>query len=279
MSPLPVTALSVTALSVHPVKSLAGVALSASPVDARGLTGDRRWGVVEPDGTTVTARELHGLLGLTAIPTQGESIVIEDRRGGRITVAPPRDAAPLAVTDSDQGVRPCGADVTRWLTARMGRELMLVWQGDDADSPIRSDRGGRDGDRNSLADAAPILLTTDSSLARLNTWLAESGAPPIGHDRFRPNIVLDGAEPFAEDDWRTVTIGSTRFRTTMVCDRCVMTTIDRSTIDTSKEPIRTLARHRAWDGATWFGIRLTPVLPVPPDAAVGVGDQVTVTTS
>lgn len=273
------SALAVTALSVHPVKSLAGVALSASPVDARGLTGDRRWGVVSPDGTAVTARELHGLLGLTALPTQDESIVIEDRTGGRITVAPPRDAAPIAVTHSDQGVRPCGSDVTRWLSARLGRELMLVWQGDDVDRPIRSDRGGRDGDRNSLADAAPILLTTDSSLARLNSWLAESGVPPIGHDRFRPNIVLDGAEPFAEDDWRSVTIGSVSFRTTMVCDRCVMTTIDRVSLETSKEPIRTLARQRAWGGATWFGIRLTPALPVPPDAAVRVGDPVSVTSS
>jgi uncharacterized protein YcbX len=62
----------------------------------------------------------------------------------------------------------------------------------------------------------------------------------------------------------------------MVCDRCVMTTIDRHTLQSSKEPIRTLARHRAWDGATWFGIRLTPVLPLPDDATIRVGDDVVV---
>ncbi len=272
--------LTVMSLTVYPVKSLGGVGFPASPVAPRGLAGDRRWGLVEPDGTKVTAREVPGLLGLTALPSAGAAIVISDRDGGRIVVAPPRDAEPIAVTHSNQGMaRPCGPEVTQWLSARAGRELRLVWQGDDDHRPIRTDLGGQAGDHNSLADAAPILLTTNSSLAKLNSWLAESGEPPIGQDRFRPNIVLDGGEPFAEDDWRMVTIGSVAFRTTMICDRCVMTTIDRDSLTTSKEPIRTLARYRRWDGSTWFGIRLTPLLPVPVGAAIRVGDPVSVISS
>src|SRR5690606_19880747 len=121
-----------------------------------------------------------------------------------------------------------------------------------------------------------ILLTTDASLGRLNGWLGEGGSDPIGHDRFRPNVVVDGDVPFAEDRWDEVRIGTVTLRRTMVCDRCVMTTIDRGTLETTKEPIRTLACHRRWDGATWFGIRLTPVLPLGPDAAIAVGDRVLV---
>ena len=86
--------------------------------------------------------------------------------------------------------------------------------------------------------------------------------------------MVDGDEPFAEDAWRHVTIGEVPFRATMVCDRCVMTTIDRTDLTTSKEPIRTLARHRRWEGATWFGIRLAPVLPVAAGAVLRVGDEV-----
>jgi MOSC domain-containing protein len=77
--------------------------------------------------------------------------------------------------------------------------------------------------------------------------------------RFRPNVVIDGEEPFAEDAWPTVRIGNLKFRTTMVCDRCVMTTIDPITLAGGKEPIRTLARHRRWNHKTWFGIRLAPL--------------------
>ena len=98
----------------------------------------------------------------------------------------------------------------------------------------------------------------------------------MGHDRFRPNVVVSGSDPFAEDAWTTVRVGDVPFRATMVCDRCVMTTIDRTDLTTAKEPIRTLARHRRWEGATWFGIRLTPVLPVAAGAVLRVGDAVVV---
>jgi hypothetical protein len=88
--------------------------------------------------------------------------------------------------------------------------------------------------------------------------------------RFRPNVVIDGEEPFAEDAWPTVRIGSLTFRTTMVCDRCVMTTINPATLAGGKEPIRTLARYRGWDRKTWFGTRLVPL----GTGTIRVGDPV-----
>ena len=269
----------VTALTVYPVKSLEGVALDASALDARGLRGDRRWGVVDASGSKVTAREVKGLLGLSAEPAQlpgsEGAIRLRDRAGGSVVVAAPREATPIIVDHSGQGTaRPAGPDVNAWVSERVGAELRLVWQDDASLRPVRRDRGGRAGDTNSLADAAPILLTTGSSLRRLNQWLAETGAGPIGHERFRPNVVVDGTEPFAEDRWDEVRIGDVAFHRTMVCDRCVMTTIDRQTLRTTKEPIRTLSRHRKWDGATWFGIRLAPDLPLPAEAHLRVDDEV-----
>lgn len=265
----------VTALSVYPVKSLEGVSLEAAAVEPRGLRGDRRWGLVEPDGTQLTAREERALLALRAVPIGEGSVRILDREGGAITVEPPREAAPIPVGHRGQGAaRPCGAEVDLWLSAWVGRQVRLVWQDDESRRPVRPDRGGETGDTLSLADAGPVLLTSDASLSRLNEWLAEGGSEPLGHDRFRPNVVIDGAAPFAEDQWDVVTVGQTAFRTTMVCDRCVMTTIDRHSLETTREPIRTLARHRGWDGATWFGTRLTPVLPLRPDALLRVGDPV-----
>ena len=134
-------------------------------------------------------------------------------------------------------------------------------------------------------------------MARLNAWIREdaglpdvpdidpgdlSGDATAGPDgftpldilRFRPNVVVDGESPFVEDDWTSVRIGDVEFRTTVRCDRCVMTTIDPVTLAGGKEPIRTLARHRRWDGKTWFGIRLAPHST----GVISVGDQVSVST-
>ncbi len=49
-----------------------------------------------------------------------------------------------------------------------------------------------------------------------------------------------------------------------------MTTISRSSLTTGKEPIRTLARHRQWDGRTWFAIQLIPETT----GTISVGDPV-----
>jgi uncharacterized protein YcbX len=274
--------LRVVSLHVHPVKSLAGVSPMEAAVDERGVGGDRRWAVVDPDGAKVTAREEHALLRLRAEPLPGGDVRLLDASGGGLDVPRPVGAEPVPVGFSGQSLaRPAGAEADAWLTERVGRALRLVWQDEDTLRPVRADLGGAAGDRNSLSDAAPLHVTTDASLRRLNDWLLETAAEqgeepgePLGHDRFRPNVVVDGDEPFAEDAWRHVTVGAVAFRATMVCDRCVMTTIDRDDLTTSKEPIRTLARHRRWEGATWFGIRLTPVLPVAAGSVLRVGDAV-----
>lgn len=277
----------VTALTAYPVKSFGGVSVDTAVVEAQGLRGDRRWAVVDPDGTKVTAREEHALLGLRAEPLDDEGVRLVAFGEDSLDVTPPRGAEPVAVGFSGQDhARPAGTDADAWLTARVGRPLRLVWQDDDTHRPIRADMGGAPGDRNSLSDAAPLHVTSESSLDRLNDWVLETALErgeeprePLGHERFRPNVVVSGGEPFAEDTWSEVRIGDVSFRPTMVCDRCVMTTVDREALRTGKEPIRTLARHRKWDGATWFGIRLTPVLPLAAGATIHVGDAVVSTST
>ena len=89
-------------------------------------------------------------------------------------------------------------------------------------------------------------------------------------------MIVDGDpdRPFAEDRWSSVQLGDVRFRVSGVCDRCVMTTINPDTLVRGKEPIRTLAKHRRWDGKTWFGVWLVPDLAGSAAARVRVGDAV-----
>lgn len=121
---------------------------------------------------------------------------------------------------------------------------------------VNPSNGGADGDVLSLADPGPLLLTSDRSLAQLQEWVGEE--PHISMMRFRPNVVVDGGQAFEEDTWPGVRLGDLEFRVQQTCDRCVMTTIDPVTLAKGPEPLRTLARHRKWDGKTWFGVWLVP---------------------
>jgi uncharacterized protein len=283
----------VTSLRIYPVKSLGGMDVERAAVEPWGLARDRRWCLLDVAGTRITAREVHHLLGLRAEPVDIDTIRITDQDGASILVTAPADTGAEPIEHERLGVVRCAAAETNdWLTARVGRATTLVWQPDPTSRPIAENRGGLPGEHLSLADAGPLLLVSLASLTQLDRWIAEeaelpdaaglnprdvSGGlaahpEPLNVVRFRPNVVIDGDEPFAEDGWSSVRIGEVAFRKTMICDRCVMPTIDPDTLAGGKEPTRTLARHRRWDRKTWFGIRLVPLGP----GTLNVGDAVEV---
>ncbi|QTX03642.1 MOSC domain-containing protein [Agromyces archimandritae] len=261
----------VTRLFVYPVKAFAGVPVDRAEVLPWGLAGDRRWGVIDADARPVRADRVNGLIGLGARLTD-DGLVLSDRDGAELAVRTPVDASPMPVGHSRQGTAlPAGSEADAWLTARFDRPLRLVWQPDPRARSIDPDDGGLPGDTLTFADAAPLLLTSEASLAQLDEW-TPGDVEPLDMRRFRPNVVIDGEEPFAEEGWSHVRLGGLRYRVTMVCDRCVVTTIDPDTLERGKDPIRVLAQHRRRDGKTWFGIRLVPELPVGTAGLAGGAD-------
>lgn len=260
----------ITGLRVYPVKSMAGHSVEEAVVEPWGLLGDRRWALVDDAGEAVTAREEHRLLGLRAEQVDEETIRLHDGSGESILVDTPLGLPPVPVSHPRQGfAAPADEDVSWWITQKVGRPLRLVWQEDPRVRRVSGAHGGEEGDTMSLADAGPLLLTTEASLAQLQVWVGED--PVLDMVRFRPNVVVDGEVPFAEDTWATVRLGEVDLRTAEVCDRCVMATIDPLTLARGHEPTATLARHRSWDGKTWFGTRLVPLR----GGTLHVGDPVT----
>lgn len=261
-----------TRVRLYPVKSLGGLDVRSARVEPWGLAADRRWAVVDDTGRTVTARERNLMLGLTAEPLADGGVLLGSATSDPLRVDVPTDAAPVAVGVSRQGTAlPSGGEADDWLSTHLGQSVRLVWQPDPTVRPVSDEHGGLVGDRMSLADAGPLLLTTEASLAALNAWTDE-GAPVLDMLRFRPNVVVDGDEPFAEDEWGFVTLGEVRFRIAGGCDRCMMTGIDPFTLQRGLEPIRTLSKHRRRDGKTWFGVLLVPEN----EGEIAVGDAVTI---
>ncbi|WP_018156852.1 MOSC domain-containing protein [Demetria terragena] len=260
----------VVGLNIHPVKSTEARPLSQTVVSAVGLRGDREWMVVNTAGELVSARDLPALLGIAAAtpitdPGLGCDLRLTAPGASSLEVATPTGPAiDVKVHRTPVTAIPSGLVADRWIRAVTGRDdLRLVWC--HRPSQRRLDPAwAKPEDFTAFADSSPITLASMTSLGQVNNWMVEAAlerdSEPPDHltmKRFRPNIVVDGIpEPFAEDTWRSVRIGEVTFRVAALVSRCVMTTFNPATLEKGHEPIKTLARHRRWDGKTWFAIKL-----------------------
>ncbi|EAQ00097.1 hypothetical protein JNB_07999 [Janibacter sp. HTCC2649] len=274
----------VVALNIHPLKSGAIRPVDTATVERAGLAGDRRWMVVDGDGKLVSAREEHRLFAITPDVAETDSAVgqgLRLRADGFPDLHLARDTEreiPVRLHRHDLTGTLVSPEADDWISAVVGRPgLQLVRCPDPTRRSLNPDFS-REGDHTAYADGYPVTLASLRSLAQLNDWIADGAVErgeelpePLPIARFRPNLVIDGdLEAFVEDSWTTVRIGDVPFRVAKPVDRCVMTTIDLDALTTGKEPIRTLARHRRWDGATWFAIQL-----IPDDTGmVRIGDEV-----
>jgi uncharacterized protein YcbX len=237
----------------YPVKSCAGIELTTAQVTATGLAWDRRWMVVGGDGAFLSQRE-HPWLALVRVRLDEGNLVLSAPRRPEIRVAFDTNVSVIArvrVWSDECEALDEGRAAAEWFSELLGVTARLVrLAGDDA-RPLGTP-SAQPGDRVSFADAYPFLLLSEASLDGLNRRLAL----PVPMDRFRPNIVVVGCGPHAEDEWRQLRMGDVDFRVVKACARCVITTTDQETAERSPEPLRTLATYRLRDGKVMFGQNL-----------------------
>ncbi len=120
----------------------------------------------------------------------------------------------------------------------------------------------------SFADGFSYLIIGQASLDDLNSRLAQ----PLPMNRFRPNLVFTGGEPFEEDNWSDFQIGSVPFRGVKPCGRCIITTADQETAQRAAEPLKTLATYRKRGNKILFGQDV--VWTGEGEASIRVGDNI-----
>lgn len=264
-----------TSIHTYPIKSCRRLDHDTATVEPWGLAGDRRWLVVDEDGDCVTQREVAAMARIQpAVRPEGGLLL---RSAGAPELAVPQPAGtPVEVRVHRTAVTatPAGEAADAWLTGLLDQKVRLMWLDDPTRRAVDPDYS-RPEDRVSFADAYPFLLTNTASLDALNGWLEQADSPegPLPMNRFRPNVVVTGAEPWVEDGWlgRRLRIGTVTFRVVKACDRCVMTTTDQATGERGKEPLRTLGKYRNVDQQLLFGVNL---IPDPPYGGIATGDPV-----
>lgn len=241
------SATTLTGLFLYPVKSLRGCAVPSAEVDALGLIGDRRFLVVDETGRFLTQRTLPRMaLIATALDPTHLTLSVPSAPSIRISRAPDPTAPlrPVSVWKSENLLaEDCGSEAAAVLSDFLSVRCRLVRIGAAFTRPILK-ATARPGDTVTFADAYPLLLISEASLADLNDRVVERGEDPLPMDRFRPNLVVAGCPPFAEDTWPRFRIGDVTFRSGGPCARCIMITTDQATAERGKEPLRTLATYR-----------------------------------
>lgn len=244
----------------YPVKSTAFEPLESVRLDALGLQGDRRWMVVEAaNGRFLTQRLL---------PQMGriEARWQNDFRALRLS-APGMDDLTVSVPGGDDNLRgviiwrdmlqvpDAGDAAAQWLSAFLGRPVRLVQMPEQRARQVDT-AYAQPGEHVHFADGFPLLLIGQGSLEDLSAKVGR----PLEMLRFRPNLVVAGAEPFAEDRWKRIRIGDVTFKVAKPCSRCILTTIDPQTgeRDPNREPLATLLQYRNVDGEALFGQNLLP---------------------
>jgi len=254
---------------VYPIKSAGGIALESSEVDERGLRHDRRWMLVDETGCFMSQRQFPRV-ALIGVRIEPDGLVV-DAPGMPSLEVPFRPAAGslllARVWDDLVESLTVSDDSDRWFSEFLGVSCKLVYLPDESVRPV-DPAYARTGDQVGLADGFPFLLISEASLADLNARLEH----PLPMNRFRPNLIVGGCRPFAEDGWKLVRIGPITFRVVKPCARCTITTVDQESAVRGKEPLRALARFRKVGTKVLFGQNLIHDEP----GALRTGDPVEV---
>lgn len=258
-----------SAIHLYPIKGIRAVDAAQAHLEPAGLRGDRRWVIVDDQGQFISQRT-HPRMARISGSFDDQGLTLEAPGQNPVDLGVPDGSSRIPVTVWRDTVDAAAVDPTvdQWLSRFLDHPCRLAYMDEGCRRPISSSEG-RAGEIVSFADGYPCLVISSGSLADLNSGLDE----PLPMDRFRPNLVIDGCEPYAEDGWRKISVGETVLRFAGLCARCSVTTVDQmSGQRTSVEPLRTLSTYRKREDGVVFGVNLVPEKT----GVIKVGDSITI---
>lgn len=253
------TVITVGAVHIAPVKSLALVNPTTVRVDFRGILEDRRLYLVNHEGRLLTQREIGPLVQIKA-EYQAEPERLRLRLPDGSTLEGPLDLGdPVLTLVWGRLVRGrvVKGDWSRALSAFCQQPVTLV----------RSDEPGQ------CFDEYPISMMSQASVERLGQQPGATAT--FDSRRFRPNFLLSGCVAHEEDSWLggVAQVGEElRVRVVARDPRCAITTHDPDTGERDCDTLRLIMSYRPSPRAAYLGVYGIVERP----GTVSIGDAVTV---
>ncbi|KAL2928144.1 Molybdenum cofactor sulfurase [Bienertia sinuspersici] len=269
------TGLYLKSITVYPIKSCAGFSVDSWSLCKTGLIHDREWLLRSPSGEILTQKK---------VPEMNLISTFIDLDQGILFVESPHCKTELQILLKSASncsereemelhghryeVQCYNQEVNIWFSNAIKRPCILWRFSTSSCYPNKKENAGMCRDMESslsFVNEAQFLLISEISVMDLNNRLksktSQNPQAPIvqvSAMRFRPNFVISGGEPYAEDLWRRIRIGNTYFASLGGCNRCQMINIDHKSerVHKTSEPLATLASYRRAKGRILFGILL-----------------------
>jgi uncharacterized protein YcbX len=274
-------------LTLYPIKSCAGIALSRAVLTRHGLMSDaiydREWMVVDEQGRCLTQREYPRM---ALIVPRLKAQVLELRAPGmlRLEIAlglPDPALAPTLtahIWDEEFKAYDCDATTAAWFSHAVGVPCRLVRFHPDARRLASATWTGGVEAPTLFSDGYPVLVAGTASLDDVNCRLVAAGRVAIPMNRFRPNLVIDGIGPFEEDYAESYRLGATLLKPVKPCPRCPMPSVDQATGIVGPDPLDLMQGYRSKPevgGAICFG--MNSIVTEGGDEQLYLGQEVDVT--
>ncbi len=253
------TRLQVSGLWRYALKSGRGEALASAELGPLGLTGDRRYALIAPSGRFLSQRKNPRMTLIQARWAEGDALTLSAPGAEPLTVSPPGPAAATIQVEmwgERFPARGVSSQADAWCTRVLGRPARLAYLAPEDARPV-DPRYAAPTDRVAFADGYPLLVAHTASLEALQARRAPS-APRLTMERFRPNLILSGGAPFAEDTWAVLRVGDVTLELVKPCSRCVMVNVDPSTGAKDPSVLRGLAQTRRQGRRVLFGVNAIP---------------------
>jgi len=228
-------------LNVYPLKSARGIPKLRVRLARTGFEWDRHWMVVLENGTFLTQRTHPALTRIvTELTADGLVLTSEGLRPLVLPLAPRGCGRPVRIwKDSCEGLDQ-GDEAAAWVTQVLAEPVRIVRMPATPGRMASAQYAGSNFAPLAFPDAYPVLVCNRASLDDLNRRLPEA----LPMERFRPNLVLEGLPPFAEDRIAAIDIGPVTLSLVKPCTRCIIPSTDQSTGIRGFDPLPVLRKFR-----------------------------------
>ena len=247
------TNLSVSELTIYPIKSARGLSLQSIQLNQLGPECDRRWMVIDQNNTFVTQRKFPKMCLINTELVDDELFVSADNAGRCRVPAGGTERLGSSVWGAKVEGSDCGDEAAQWISDFLGKECRVIYMHDDYSRLVDTNFANQN-EHVGFADGFPLLVATQASLDDFNSKLSSVNAGlEVGMNRFRPNIVITGNVAWAEDQWQEISIGGIQLSLVKPCSRCIMPSVNPETAKKQMQVNQALLTHRRRDKQTYFG--------------------------